>query len=145
MSTSHPMIIAVDDEPRVLRSLQRELRGLPFELAIETDPVAALARMQHEDFDVVISDCRMPGMDGVHFLTEVSQRHPLTVRIMLSGHADMQDIMESVSAAAIFRYLSKPWSLPELRETLTEALAQRARLQAAALITHTVPATAPLQ
>jgi DNA-binding NtrC family response regulator len=145
MSTNHPRILVVDDEARVLRSLQRELRGLPFELAVETDPSAALARMQHEEFDVVISDCRMPGMDGVRFLTEVSHRHPLTVRIMLSGHADMQDIMESVSAAGIFRFITKPWSLPELREALTEALAQRARLQAARPSIHAAAGTAPIQ
>jgi DNA-binding NtrC family response regulator len=145
MTTTPPRIIAIDDDARVLRSLQRELRGMPFELTTETDPVAALARMQREEFDVVISDCRMPGMDGVQFLAEVSHRHPLTVLIMLSGHADMQDILESVSAAGIFRFISKPWSLPELREALAEALAQRVRLQAAALSTHAVQATPPLQ
>jgi DNA-binding NtrC family response regulator len=140
-----PKIIAIDDDAYVLRSLQRELRGQPFELSTETDPVAALARMQAEEFDVVIADCRMPGMDGVQLLAEMSRCRPQTVRIMLSGHADMQDILNSIDAAGVFRFISKPWNLAELRTTLAEALAQRRQLLEPAQTTHTAQRAVPLQ
>jgi DNA-binding NtrC family response regulator len=138
-------IIAIDDEPHVLRSLQRELRGQPFELVVESDPIASLARMRAEEFDVVISDCRMPRMDGVQLLTEVGRLHPRTVRIMLSGHADVQDILDSAQSAGIFRYIGKPWSLLELRATLAEALIERARLLDTGNTRRTAQYAPPLQ
>ena len=118
-------VLAVDDEAYVLRALQRELRGQPFDLVTESDPLVALERVRQEEFDLVISDCRMPGIDGVRLLTEVRRRHPHTVRIMLSGHADMQDLLLSINEAGIYRFISKPWSMPELSSAVTEALQQR--------------------
>lgn len=121
-------VLAVDDEAYVLRALQRELRGHPFDLITESDPAAALERVRQEEFDIVISDCRMPGIDGVRLLTEVRRRHPHTVRIMLSGHADMQDLLLSINEAGIYRFISKPWSMPDLSSAVTEALQQRRTL-----------------
>lgn len=121
-------VLAVDDEAYVLRALQRELRGHPFDLVTESDPAVALERVRQEEFDLVISDCRMPGIDGVRLLTEVRRRHPNTVRIMLSGHADMQDLLLSINEAGIYRFISKPWSMPELSSAVTEALQQRRSL-----------------
>jgi|JI10StandDraft_1071094.scaffolds.fasta_scaffold147733_3 DNA-binding NtrC family response regulator len=121
-------VLAVDDEAYVLRALQRELRSHPFDLVTESDPAVALERVRQEEFDLVISDCRMPGIDGVRLLTEVRRRHPHTVRIMLSGHADMQDLLLSINEAGIYRFISKPWSMPELSSAVTEALQQRRAL-----------------
>lgn len=121
-------VLAVDDEAYVLRALQRELRGQPFDLVTESDPALALERIRQEEFDIVISDCRMPGIDGVRLLTEVRRRHPHTVRIMLSGHADMQDLLLSINEAGIYRFISKPWNMPDLSSAVTEALQQRQNL-----------------
>jgi DNA-binding NtrC family response regulator len=121
-------VLAVDDEAYVLRALQLELRGHPLDLVTESDPAVALERVRQEEFDLVISDCRMPGIDGVRLLAEVRRRHPHTVRIMLSSHADMQDLLLSINEAGIYRLIGKPWSLPELRSAVTEALQQRRNL-----------------
>jgi DNA-binding NtrC family response regulator len=118
-------VLAVDDEPSVLQSLQRDLRDHRLDLMTETDPAVALERVRQEQFDLVISDCRMPGIDGVRLLTEVRRRHPHAVRIMLSGHADMQDLLLSINEAGIYRFVRKPWSVPELSSAVTEALQQR--------------------
>lgn len=118
-------VLAVDDEAYVLRALQRELRAQPFDLVTESDPLAALERLRREEFDIVISDCRMPGIDGVRLLSEVRRRHPNTVRMMLSGHADMQDLLMSINEAGIYRFIPKPWSMPDLNAAVSEALAQR--------------------
>jgi two-component system probable response regulator PhcQ len=118
-------VLAVDDEAYVLRALQRELRGHPFDLVTESDPLVALERLKTETFDVIISDCRMPGIDGVRLLTEARKRQPQSVRMMLSGHADMQDLLLSINEAGIYRFIPKPWSMPELSAAMSEALAQR--------------------
>ncbi|MFO1425957.1 MAG: response regulator [Steroidobacteraceae bacterium] len=127
-----PTVLAIDDEPHVLRSLARELRGQPFELLTESDPQRALERLRRTDggaeLDVVLCDCRMPQLDGLQLLAELHRLHPRTVTILMSGHADMQDVLESVTAADIFRFISKPWDPPELRAALLDALAQRRRL-----------------
>lgn len=125
-------VLAVDDEASVLHELQQDLRGHPLDLTTETDPVAALERVRQEEFDLVISDCRMPGMDGVRLQTEVRRRHPHTVRIMLSGHADMQDLLLLISDAGIYRFVRKPWSVAELSSAVTDALEQRQILLAKA-------------
>lgn len=118
-------VLAVDDEASVLHDLQRDLRDHRLDLMTETDPAVALERVRREQFDLVISDCRMPDIDGVRLLTEVRRRHPHTMRIMLSGHADMQDLLLSINEAGIYRFVHKPWSVPELGSAVTDALQQR--------------------
>jgi DNA-binding NtrC family response regulator len=123
-----PRLIAIDDEPQVLRDLQRELRDPSLQLTTESDPTAALARLADEEFDVVLADCRMPGVDGVALLTEARKRQPRTVRLLMTGHADMRGAAASLNEAGIFRFLAKPWGAPELRQAIADALVQRARL-----------------
>lgn len=125
-----PRLIAIDDEPHVLRALQRDLRDPALQLATESDPRAALQRLRDDEFDVVIADCRMPGLDGVRLLTEVRKRHPRTLRLMLIGHADMRGLGTALNEAGIFRFVAKPWGAPELLAAVRDALAQRERLLA---------------
>ena len=123
-----PRLIAIDDEPHVLRELQRDLRDPALHLVTESDPVAALARLRDEEFDVVLADCRMPALGGVGLLTEARKRHPRTVRMLMTGHADMRGAAAALNEAGIFRFLTKPWGAPELRQAVADALVQRARL-----------------
>lgn len=101
-------ILLVDDEPNVLASYSRTLRK---HFAVECAPSAQDAlRMidAGEDFAVIVSDMRMPGVDGVTFLAQVKQRAPQSVRMMLTGNADQQTAIDAVNEGNIFRFLTKP-------------------------------------
>ncbi|TWI45457.1 two-component system response regulator FixJ [Pseudoduganella flava] len=123
-------ILLVDDEVNVLRALQRSLRpAFPPELAmIETftDPQAALHRCEQVPFDVVVSDYRMPGMNGLELLAGAKALQPEAVRLMLSATSDFDVLLDALNNVRIFRYIQKPWNDDELRAVLREALASRA-------------------
>lgn len=117
-------ILLVDDEPNVLRSYRR---GLAFEYDVETacGGTAGLELITNakEPFAVVVSDMRMPEMDGSEFLSQVRQKSPGTSRILLTGHADLKDAVAVVNEGGIFRFLTKPCE-PELyKRTLNEGIA----------------------
>lgn len=114
-------VLFVDDEPLVLDGLQRMLRPLRHEWQMDFLPgaVEALRFMEHTPVDVVVSDMRMPGMNGAQFLNEVMKRHPQTVRLILSGHADKQLIMQCVGTT--HQYLSKPCDAEMLKKTVRRA------------------------
>lgn len=120
-------IMLVDDELNVLKALQRVLTRAMGDVRIEIfdNPKAALARAGEIGFDLVVSDYRMPVMDGVTFLSGVKAVQPDTVRLVLSAQADMQALVEAINRAEIFRFLAKPWDDTELVATLQAALAYR--------------------
>jgi putative nucleotidyltransferase with HDIG domain len=126
-------IIFVDDEPRVLEGLQRMLRPLRHEwdMSFAGSGVEALDAMDAKAFDVVVSDIRMPVMDGAKLLTEVMKRHPNMVRIVLSGQSDQELSIRSVGLA--HQYLSKPCEADILRDTVMRACAIRELLADEAL------------
>ena len=111
-------VLFVDDESRVLDALRRMLhadRGR-WEMAFAISGDAALQACEAGSFDIVISDMRMPGMDGATLLTHIRDRYPDTVRIVLSGNSEMESIMRAVPVA--HRFLSKPCDISELRATI---------------------------
>lgn len=118
-------LLCVDDEPNILSAMRRLFRGGPY--AVETAPSAAqaLERLAQAPCDIVISDMRMPGMDGAEFLERVRQQWPDTVRILLTGYADMASTVAAINQAEIFRYLAKPWNEAELLHTVEQALARK--------------------
>ena len=122
-------ILLVDDEVNVLSALQRGLRqALPADtVTVEafSDPVAALTRCCDRDFDVVISDFRMPQMSGVEFLHALKEVAPLTVRMMLSASTEFQTVSSAIAEAHVFRYIPKPWQIEDLLRDLNAALAFR--------------------
>ena len=117
-------ILFVDDEPRVLSSLQRQLRR-KFDLETAAGGPEGLDAIRTAGpFAVVVSDMRMPGMDGVEFLVEVQRVAPETVRMMLTGNADQESAIRSINEGRIFRFLSKPCDPPLLERALRDALDQ---------------------
>ncbi len=116
-------ILFVDDEQNVLQSMRRQLRKrFPLQTALSGDE--ALEIMKREGpFAVIVSDMRMPGMNGVELLSRVKDLYPDTVRIMLTGNADQETAIEAVNSGQIFRFLTKPCSTAILVPAL--ALAQR--------------------
>ena len=120
----NPRILCVDDEPKVLRALRRKLHG-QFTLDLAEGPVEALGVLNRQGpYAVVLSDMRMPGMDGVQFLAEVQKRTPDTVRIMLTGNADLSTAVRAVNEGNIFRFLTKPCDPEDLTRALQSGLEQ---------------------
>ena len=114
-------ILFVDDDALVLTGLQRMLRSLrqEWEMEFVESGTQALARMAEMTFDVVVTDMRMPGMDGAELLAEVMRLYPKTVRIILSGHADKDLILKCVNST--HQYLSKPCESESLKATIQRA------------------------
>ncbi len=108
-------LLLVDDEDAILRSLKRVFRGSPYEVSMFTSAQEALEFLQDNTIDVVISDMRMPHMDGLAFLTKVAELYPAVVRIVLSGYADLESVIDVVNQAKIYSYVTKPWDETDLR------------------------------
>lgn len=113
-------ILCVDDEPRVLEGLQNLLLG-EAEVSLATSGAAALEILAERPHPVVISDMRMPGMDGATFLAHVRERHPATVGMLLTGHSDLHDAAIAVNRAGIFRLLIKPCPPTDLLDAVRAA------------------------
>jgi YesN/AraC family two-component response regulator len=125
-------ILLVDDEPNILNSLRRVIHAMPWTAVgdnpvVETfnSPSAALERAQENAFDLVISDYRMPEMDGVSFLERLVQLQPGIARIILSGYADLQAVVDAINKVQIFRFVSKPWNDFELTTSIIQAIEHR--------------------
>lgn len=118
-------ILFVDDEPKILDGLKRLLRSMRNEwaMAFASGGQEALRMLEQAAFDVVVSDMRMPGMDGAQLLSEVQRRYPHIVRIILSGHCDRALIYHSINAT--HQFLAKPCELEQLKATIRRACALR--------------------
>jgi len=117
-------ILCVDDEPNILQALERQFHKR-FEIETAPGPVPGLeAISERGPFAVVVSDLRMPGMDGIQFLARVGTMAPDTVRVMLTGHADMSDAIAAVNQGHIFQFLTKPCPVEMLTRALEAALEQ---------------------
>ncbi|MHC8365477.1 HD domain-containing phosphohydrolase [Pseudomonas sp. ZT5P21] len=118
-----PKVLLVDDEESILNSLRRLLRGQPYEVLLATSGAQALEIMARQPVDLVMSDARMPNMDGATLLAHIHHRYPDTVRIMLTGYADPSAIIKAINDGQIHRYISKPWHDEEMLLTLRQSLA----------------------
>jgi two-component system, probable response regulator PhcQ len=127
-------ILIVDDELSVLNALLRTLRReFPVDqVAIESfqDPEAALLRAGEVDFDLAISDYRMPGLNGADVLQVMKGLQPDAVRVVLSASTERQHILAAVNRAEVFRFLEKPWDGQELIATVRAAFERRDRTAA---------------
>ncbi len=117
-------ILLVDDEPNVLQSMQRQLRKRFKVMTAESGDEALAVLKSKGPFAVIVSDMRMPGMDGVQLLSRVKGSFPDTVRIMLTGNADQETASEAVNTGQIFRFLTKPCSTAVLATSLALAVRQ---------------------
>ena len=122
-SSHKPKVLLVDDEESILNRLRRLLRGQPYDVLLATGGAQALEIMALQPIDLVMSDARMPNMDGATFLAHVHQLYPHTTRIMLTGYADPAAIIKAINEGQIHRYISKPWHDEELLLTLRQSLA----------------------
>ncbi|MFP4474501.1 MAG: ATPase, T2SS/T4P/T4SS family [Desulfatibacillaceae bacterium] len=115
-------ILFVDDEPQVLKSMKRIFRRENYTVLTAGSAQEALQIIEREHVHVVVSDHRMPGMSGADLLRRIKSTHPETIRIMLTGHADVQAIMGAINDGAVYKFITKPWNDEDLRLTVSLAL-----------------------
>jgi len=119
--TQLPRVLLVDDDANVLEGMRRTLRGL-FRVETAVGARAAIALLEHDtDFSVIVSDLRMPDLDGVMLLNQVRDGAPDIVRILLTGHANAEAAIRAVNDGAVFRFLTKPCPSDLLRATVAQA------------------------
>lgn len=129
-------ILCVDDEPNILSSLRRLFRGQGYQVLTAESGNAALQVLESETVDIVISDMRMPQMDGARFLECVRAHWPDTIRLLLTGYADIELIIEAINRGEIYRYINKPWDENDILLVVRHALErkglerEKARLEA---------------
>jgi response regulator RpfG family c-di-GMP phosphodiesterase len=128
-------ILCVDDETSILSALKRVFRTQGFTVFTANSGQEGLAVLEKEAVDVVVSDMRMPGMDGAQFLEQVFSRWPSTKRILLTGYADATSTIAAINQGKIWRYVGKPWNDGELILTVQQALAHRHLMEENARLT----------
>ena len=116
-----PKVLFVDDEERILRAMQALFRPL-YEVSVTTSGHQALEWLRQQHFHVLVSDQRMPEIQGIEVLRQAKEISPKTVRLLLTGYSDLSAIIASINDGEVFRYLNKPWMNEELQATLAKAV-----------------------
>ncbi len=124
-------VLIVDDERTVTDLLQDALSSEPYELISASSAEEALALLDEEQIDVVISDEKMPGISGTEFLAIVRRRYPDTIRMILTGHASLDTAIRAINEGEIYRFFTKPCNVFDLAITIRQALQQRALMKEA--------------
>lgn len=125
-ASTRPTLLLVDDEEGILASLKRLLRREAYEVVTANGGRAGLEELARHPIDVIVSDQRMPGMSGVEFLRRAKELYPDTVRMVLSGYADLQSITDAINEGAIYKFLAKPWDDDMLKAEIEEAFRRKA-------------------
>ncbi len=117
-----PSIILIDDDMNLLRGLRRALRDQPYELFVANSAEAAMNMFFRKPFDLVVVDQQMDQMHGTELLSWIADHFPETVRIMLTGHADVSVMKQAINQGGVFRFLTKPCHTLELAVAIREGL-----------------------
>jgi DNA-binding NtrC family response regulator len=126
-------VLIVDDEPEIARSLRRVLKEI-YEVCLVASAEEAMAKLDELRPDVVISDFRMPEINGAELLSDVQRRLPNSIRLLLSGFAELDVELLAEHIGSVSKFVKKPWKNDELLELIAELLDERARAD------HTGPA-----
>lgn len=118
-------LLFVDDEANILSSLKRLFRPLGYRIFTAESGAQGLEIMERETVDLVVSDMRMPEMNGAQFLEKVREKWPETVRILLTGYAEIGATIEAINKGQIYRYISKPWEDNDITLAVKHALQQK--------------------
>lgn len=122
-------IMFVDDEENILNSLRRVFRKEPYELLTCLSAEQALEMLESKQVQVLISDQLMPGMKGTELLKVVKEKYPSTIRIILSGHSEMEDIVRAINEGEVYCFLKKPEDLTDLVTVVSRAMEQSRLIQ----------------
>ncbi len=136
--TTAATLLLVDDEPGILSALRRLLRKSGYVIHTAESGKAGLEILEQHPVDLVISDMRMPEMDGARFLEQVRARWPETTRLLLTGYSDVTSTIDAINRGEIYRYIAKPWNDDDLLLIVRDALErQRLTRENARLLTLT--------
>jgi diguanylate cyclase (GGDEF)-like protein/PAS domain S-box-containing protein len=119
--TPRNTLLLIDDEPHLMASLQRLLRPDGYHILTARSAAKGFEMLALNEVQVILCDQRMPGMNGTEFLERVKELYPDTFRIVLSGHIDLETVMEAINRGAIYRCYTKPWDNTRLRDNIREA------------------------
>ncbi|MDE3735827.1 EAL domain-containing protein [Pseudomonas resinovorans] len=114
-------LLLLDDEENILRALTRVLRRDGYQIFTATRAQDAFAHLAKHDIQVILSDQRMPEMNGTEFLSRVKDLYPDTIRIVLSGYTDLKSVTDAINQGAIYKFLTKPWDDDQLRAVIAQA------------------------
>lgn len=131
-------VLCVDDEPNILAAIRRVFRGTGYRVLVAEGGQQALQLLGSEPVHLVISDMRMPVMDGAQLLEQVRQQWPAVTRMLLTGYADVTSTIAAINRGEIFRYITKPWNEDELLLAAREALERQALLHEKARLERVV-------
>ncbi len=121
MNANTDIVLFVDDEPMVLRSIERAFLNSPYKIMTTGDADEALDIVRNEPVAVVVTDQRMPKMQGIELLERVKTISPPTVKILLTGYADLATAVRAINSGEVFRFIQKPWQDAELAELVAAA------------------------
>ena len=125
--SKHPAakLLLVDDEPNILTSLNRLLRSEGYAIRTAESGARALELLAEEPADVIISDMRMPAMNGAEFLKKARESWPDSVRLLLTGFSDAESTISAVNEGGIHAYLTKPWDDAHLLQAVRSAVERK--------------------
>ncbi len=132
-------LLLVDDEQAILNSLMRTLRNLPsVKVSTAGNGQEAIEKMEQEPVDIVVTDLTMPVMDGHELCAQIANRFPDTIRIMLTAHADLDNVLEGINKGRVWSYLQKPWDNQALRILIEQAIQARELISERTLLRKTL-------
>ena len=116
-------VLFVDDEEKILKSLKRSLTDEPYETLFAESGKKALEIIRQEEVHVIVTDLRMPEMDGLELLGIVREEYPYIIRLVLSGYAEIDVLLNAINNGEILRFITKPWkSTPEFKTIIRQAI-----------------------
>jgi response regulator RpfG family c-di-GMP phosphodiesterase len=115
-------VLFVDDEVNILSSIKRTLRREGYEILTANSAAEGFSLLARNSVQVIVSDQRMPEMNGTEFLSRVKNLYPETVRMVLSGYSEISAVTDSINKGAVYRFMLKPWDDEQLKEEITGAL-----------------------
>lgn len=118
--TQEYSLLIIDDEVEITKALTRQFRS-KYNVFSTTSAEEALAIMEKESIQVVLSDQRMPGMSGVEFFARIKHKYPDALRLLLTGYTDIEAVINAINEGQVFRYVTKPWNPTELETIIKEA------------------------
>jgi len=141
-------VLIVDDETQILKLLKRTLESakkMDYNITIATNGEYGLKQIKKSVFDIVLSDYKMPRMDGIEFLKKVREESPETLRFMITGQGDLEVAKEAINKADIDQYIEKPWDTDELLLTIQKMLKEKDEGERARKISEGMPEPSKLE